>query len=192
MYVLASILTGDIKIYVLASIRIYFDVPYQYRASTYILMSLISIEASTYILMSPVSIDTDRGHQNICTGLHTDRGHQNICTGLYTYRGHQHICTGHSSPATSLARCPTAGGPLKAPGSPGINGVKSCILAISWQQNWPFRNYNLIQKITNFQNIFLKIKLFYMHQTLISMFTFALLSNTLWRRRAKKDVNKVH
>ena len=55
-------------------------------------------------------------------------------------------------------------GPLKAPGSPGINGVKSCILAISWQQNWPFRNYNLIQKITNFQNIFLKIKLFYMHQ----------------------------
>ena len=48
--------------------------------------------------------------------------------------------------------------------SPGINGVKSCILAISWQQNWPFRNYNLIQKITNFQNIFLKIKLFYMHQ----------------------------
>ena len=36
----------------------------------------------------------------------------------------------HSSPATSLARCPTAGGPLKAPGSPGINGVKSCILAI--------------------------------------------------------------
>jgi hypothetical protein len=70
----------------------------------------------------------------------------------------------HSSPATSLARCPTAGGPLKAPGSPGINGVKSCILAISWQQNWPFRNYNLIQKITNFQNIFLKIKLFCMHQ----------------------------
>jgi hypothetical protein len=38
-------------------------------------------------------------------------------------------------------------GPLKAPGSPGINGVESCILAISWQQNWPFRNYNLIQKI---------------------------------------------
>jgi hypothetical protein len=29
---------------------------------------------------------------------------------------------------------------LKAPRSPGINGVKSCILAISWQQNWPFRN----------------------------------------------------
>jgi hypothetical protein len=56
------------------------------------------------------------------------------------------------------------GGPLKAPGSSGINGVKSCILAISWQQKWPFRNYNLIQKITNFQNIFLKIKLFYMHQ----------------------------
>jgi hypothetical protein len=55
-------------------------------------------------------------------------------------------------------------GPLKAPGSPGINGVKACILAISWQQKWPFRNYNLIQKITNFQNIFLKIKLFYMHQ----------------------------
>jgi hypothetical protein len=47
-------------------------------------------------------------------------------------------------------------GLLKAPGSPGINGVKSCILAISWQQKWPFRNYNLIQKITNFQNIFLK------------------------------------
>ena len=70
----------------------------------------------------------------------------------------------HSSPATSLARCPTAGGPLKAPGSAGINGVKSCILAISWQQNWPFRNYNLIQMITNFQNIFLKIKLFYIHQ----------------------------
>jgi hypothetical protein len=41
-----------------------------------------------------------------------------------------------------------AGGLLKAPGSPGINGVKSCILVISWQQNWPFRNYNLIQKIT--------------------------------------------
>ena len=55
-------------------------------------------------------------------------------------------------------------GPLKAPGSPGINGVKSCILAISWQQNWSFRNYNLIQKIKNFQNIFLKINLFYMHQ----------------------------
>jgi hypothetical protein len=35
---------------------------------------------------------------------------------------------------------PYGGGPLKAP---GINGVKSCILAISWQQNWPFRNYNL-------------------------------------------------
>ena len=52
-------------------------------------------------------------------------------------------------------------GPLNAP---GINGVKSCILAISWQQNWPFRNYNLIQKITNFQNIFLKINLFYVHQ----------------------------
>ena len=67
-------------------------------------------------------------------------------------------------PATSLARCPTAGGLLKAPGSPGINGVKSCILAISRQQNWPFRNYNLIQKIINFQNIFLKINLFYMHQ----------------------------
>ena len=67
-------------------------------------------------------------------------------------------------PATSIARCPMAGGPLKAPGSPGIDGVKSCILAISWQQNWPFRNYNLIQKITNFQNIFLKIILFYMHQ----------------------------
>jgi hypothetical protein len=50
------------------------------------------------------------------------------------------------------------GGPLKAPGSPGINGVKS------WQENWPFRNYNLIQKIKNFQNIFLKINLFYMHQ----------------------------
>ena len=46
----------------------------------------------------------------------------------------------------------------------GINGVKSCILAISWQQNWPFRNYNLIQKIKNFQNIFLKINLFYMPQ----------------------------
>jgi hypothetical protein len=45
-----------------------------------------------------------------------------------------------------------------------INGVKSCILAISWHQNWPFRNYNLIQKIKNFQNIFLKINLFYMHQ----------------------------
>jgi hypothetical protein len=40
----------------------------------------------------------------------------------------------HSAPATS------AGGPLKAPRSPGINGVKSCILAISWQRNWPFRN----------------------------------------------------
>jgi hypothetical protein len=53
---------------------------------------------------------------------------------------------------------------VRAPGSPGINGVKSCILAISWQQNWPFRNYNLIQKIKNFQNIFLKINLFYMHQ----------------------------
>jgi hypothetical protein len=78
--------------------------------------------------------------------------------------GSPHNLLGHSSPDTSLARCPTAGGPLKAPGSPGINGVKSCILAISWQQNWPFRNYNLIQKITNFQNIFLKIKLFYMHQ----------------------------
>jgi hypothetical protein len=52
-----------------------------------------------------------------------------------------------------FSRCPTAGGSLKAPGSPGINGVKSCILAISWQQNWPFRNYNLIQKITNFQNL---------------------------------------
>jgi hypothetical protein len=57
-----------------------------------------------------------------------------------------------------------AGGLLKAPGGLGINGVKSCILAISWQQNWPFRNYNLIQKITNFQNTFLKINLFYMHQ----------------------------
>jgi hypothetical protein len=57
-----------------------------------------------------------------------------------------------------------AGGPLKAPGGLGINGVKSCILAISWQQNWPFRNYNLIQKIINFQNTFLKINLFYMHQ----------------------------
>ena len=45
-----------------------------------------------------------------------------------------------SAPATSIARCPMAGGPLKAPGSPGINGVKSCILAISLQQNWPFRN----------------------------------------------------
>ena len=62
--------------------------------------------------------------------------------------------------ATSLARCPTAGGS----GSPGINGVESCILAISWQQNWPFINYNLIQKIKNFQNISLKINLFYMHQ----------------------------
>jgi hypothetical protein len=30
------------------------------------------------------------------------------------------------------------------------------------------RNYNLIQKITNFQNIFLKIKLFYMHQYTIT------------------------
>jgi hypothetical protein len=70
----------------------------------------------------------------------------------------------HSAPATSFARCPMVGGPLKAPGSPVINGVKSCILVISWQQNWPFRNYNLIQKITNFQNIFLKINLFYMHQ----------------------------
>jgi hypothetical protein len=70
----------------------------------------------------------------------------------------------HSAPATSFARCPMAGDPLKAPGSPVINGVKSCILVISWQQNWPFRNYNLIQKITDFQNIFLKIKLFYMHQ----------------------------
>ena len=70
----------------------------------------------------------------------------------------------YSAPATSFARCPMAGGPLKAPGSPVINGVKSCILVISWQQNWPFRNYNLIQKITNFQNIFLKINLFYMHQ----------------------------
>jgi hypothetical protein len=29
--------------------------------------------------------------------------------------------------------------------SPGINGVKFCILAISWQQNWPFRNYNLVE-----------------------------------------------
>jgi hypothetical protein len=59
-----------------------------------------------------------------------------------------------------------AGGPgsLKAPGSSGINGVKFCILAISWEQNWPFRNYNLIQKIKNFQNISLKINLFYMHQ----------------------------
>ena len=46
----------------------------------------------------------------------------------------------HSAPATSIARCPMAEGPLKAPRSPGINGVKSCILAISWQQNWPFRN----------------------------------------------------
>jgi hypothetical protein len=55
-------------------------------------------------------------------------------------------------------------GPLKAPGNPEINGVKSGILAISWQQNWSFRNYNLIQKIKNFQNIFLKINLFYMHQ----------------------------
>jgi hypothetical protein len=53
---------------------------------------------------------------------------------------------------------------VRAPGSPGINGVKSCILAIFWHQNWPFRNYNLIQKIKNFQNIFLKINLFYMHQ----------------------------
>ena len=62
---------------------------------------------------------------------------------------------------------PRLQGALRHRGSaegPGINGVKSCILAISWQQNWPFRNYNLIQKITNFQNIFLKIKLFYMHQ----------------------------
>ena len=60
-----------------------------------------------------------------------------------------------------------AGGPGAAqgpPGSPGINGVKFCILAISWQQNWPFRNYNLIQKIKNFQSDFLKINLFYMHQ----------------------------
>jgi hypothetical protein len=24
--------------------------------------------------------------------------------------------------------------------SPGLNGVKSCILAISWEQNWPFKN----------------------------------------------------
>ena len=54
------------------------------------------------------------------------------------------------------------------PGRPGINGVKSSILAISWQQNWPFRNYNLIQKIKNFQNIFLKINLFYMHQYTIT------------------------
>jgi hypothetical protein len=64
---------------------------------------------------------------------------------------------------------PYSRGPLKAPGSPGINGVKSCILAISWQKHWPFRNYNLIQKIINFQNIFLKIKLFYMHQYTMSM-----------------------
>jgi hypothetical protein len=60
----------------------------------------------------------------------------------------------------AVARCPTAGGSR----NPGIKGAKSCILAISWQPNWPFRNYNLIQKIKNFQNISLKINLFYMHQ----------------------------
>jgi hypothetical protein len=36
---------------------------------------------------------------------------------------------------------------------PGINGVKSCILAISWQQNWPFRNYNLITEYYNSDGI---------------------------------------
>jgi hypothetical protein len=30
----------------------------------------------------------------------------------------------HSASATSIARCPMAGGPLKAPRSPGINGVQ--------------------------------------------------------------------
>jgi hypothetical protein len=44
------------------------------------------------------------------------------------------------------------GGPLKAPGSPGINGVKSCILAISWQQNWPFyfRDYEKSKRSRQF------------------------------------------
>jgi hypothetical protein len=68
-----------------------------------------------------------------------------VSPATYWLVGPQQACI-----ATSLAMCPTAGGP----GSPGINGVESCILTISWQQNWPFRNYNLIQKIKNFQNLF--------------------------------------
>ena len=71
-------------------------------------------------------------------------------------------------------------GAAQSPGSPGINGVNSCILAISWQQNWPFRNYNLIQKIQNFQNIFLKINLFYMHQYTMTSKIYSCTSCSKW------------
>jgi hypothetical protein len=66
--------------------------------------------------------------------------------------GAHQACIARLPPCLQGALWQGVRGPLKAPISPGINGVKSCILAISWQQNWPFRNYNLIQKIKNVQN----------------------------------------